>query len=183
MIVLAWAFGAFLLLGMLVLARDVVGSLVFIVARAPGRAVLTGRGLHEAIGILAVVLAGVGVWQAVKIPAVKTVAISLPGLPQAFEGYRIVQLTDLHASRLLPEYWQAAVVARTDALKPDLIVITGDLADGTPQQRAADVSPLKDLRAADGSGVWGIMSTTRITGTGCSPTGRWACTCWRISTC
>jgi predicted MPP superfamily phosphohydrolase len=150
LLILAFAFGAVLLLGMLVLVRDVAGCLVFLVARTPGRAILAGQGLAIAVGALAVVLAGVGVWNAVKVPSVKTIGITLPGLPPAFEGYRIVQLTDLHASRLLPEYWQAAVVARTDALKPDLIVITGDLADGTPQQRADDVRPLRDLRARDG---------------------------------
>ncbi|HEX7387692.1 MAG TPA: metallophosphoesterase [Castellaniella sp.] len=150
LLVLAWAFGAFLLLGMLVLLRDVVGSLVFIVARAPGRVILTGHGVQWFVGALALVLAAVGVWQAVKVPDVKTVNITLPNLPQAFDGYRIVQLTDLHASRLLPQSWQAAVVARADALKPNLIVITGDLADGAPAQRAQDVSPLKNLTAADG---------------------------------
>ena len=44
----------------------------------------------------------------------------------------------------------AAVVAKTNALDPDLIVITGDLADGTPAARAADVQPLHDLKARDG---------------------------------
>jgi len=150
LIVVGWAFGAFLLLAILILLRDVAGSLVFLVARAPGRALLSSQGLHVTIGAIAVVLAGVGVWQAVKIPRVKTIAISLPGLPPQFDGYRIVQLTDLHASRLLPQYWQAAVVKKTDALAPDLIVITGDLADGTPQLRAADVRPFRDLHARDG---------------------------------
>lgn len=150
LIVLAWAFGVVLLLFLLVLLRDVAGVFVFMAARGPGLAILSGQALHLAIGILTVVLAAVGVWQAVRVPAVKTVNVTLSGLPSAFEGYRIVQLTDLHASRLLPESWQAAVVARADALKPDLIVLTGDLADGTPAQRAADVSPLRDLHATDG---------------------------------
>jgi predicted MPP superfamily phosphohydrolase len=150
LIAVGWAFGAFLLLAILILLRDVAGSLVFVVARVPGRAILTGQGLHVAIGVVAMVLAGVGVWQAVKIPRVKTIALSLPGLPPQFDGYRIVQLTDLHASRLLPRYWQAAVVKKTDGLDPDLIVITGDLADGTPRLRAADVQPFHDLRARDG---------------------------------
>ncbi len=44
----------------------------------------------------------------------------------------------------------AAVVAKTNALDADLIVLTGDLADGTPEARADDVRPLGDLRARDG---------------------------------
>lgn len=147
---LGWAFGAFLLLGMLLLLRDVAGGLVFLISRRAGRAVLSGRTLHRSLGALALVLSAVGTWQAVRVPDVKTVTITIPGLPPAFDGYRIAQLTDLHASRLLPASWMAAVVARTNALDADLIVITGDLADGFPEARAADVRPLGDLRARDG---------------------------------
>ncbi|MGB6240918.1 MAG: metallophosphoesterase [Castellaniella sp.] len=147
---LAWAFGSVLLLALLLLVRDIVGVLVWLPARGAGRLILQGQGVRLTVGGLALVLSAIGVWQAVKIPTVRTVAITIPGLPAAFEGYRIAQLTDLHASRLLPQYWQAAVVARANQLKPDLIVMTGDLADGSPEARAADVRPFQDLRARDG---------------------------------
>ncbi|MGB6007431.1 metallophosphoesterase [Castellaniella sp.] len=147
---LAWAFGVVLLLALLLLVRDVVGVLVWLPAHGAGRAILQGRAVGLSLGGLALVLSAIGVWQAVKVPGIRTVAVTIPGLPAAFDGYRIVQLTDLHASRLLPQSWQAAVVARADRLDPDLIVITGDLADGTPELRAADVRPLRDLRAKDG---------------------------------
>ncbi|MER1968510.1 metallophosphoesterase [Castellaniella sp. GW247-6E4] len=147
---LGWAFGAVLLLAMLLLLRDVIGGLVFLASPGAGRAVLGGGVLPQALGALAVALSAIGVWQAVRVPAVKTLEMTLPGLPQAFDGYRIAQLTDLHISRLLPKAWAAAVVARTNALAPDLTVITGDLQDGTPAARAADVLPLGALHARDG---------------------------------
>lgn len=150
LIVLAWAFDTVLLLLLLSIVRDVIGVLTFIVRRAPGRRILAGGRLTVGIGVLAVVLAGWGVWQAVKVPPIKTVNISPPGLPQAFDGYRIVQLTDLHATRLLPAWWVAAVVARSNALHPDLIVVTGDLQDGIPAARTGDVRPLRHLHAPDG---------------------------------
>lgn len=150
LIVLSWAFGTVLLLAVLVLVRDVLGGLIFVVARAAGRSILINQPLHVSLGILAVVLAAIGVWQAVRIPPVKTVDITLPGLPAAFDGYRLAMVSDLHASRLLPAYWQAAVVARTDALKPDLIVITGDLTDGSPRNRAPDVASFRNYRAPGG---------------------------------
>ena len=145
-----WAFGVVLLLSLLLLLRDVVGGLTWLLSRSAGWAVLTGRPLHLSLGILALVLSTFGTWQAIRVPDVKDLELTLPGLPQAFDGYRIVQLTDLHASRLLEQPWMAAVVAKTNALDPDLIVITGDLADGTPAARAADVQPLHDLKARDG---------------------------------
>ncbi|MGH8125000.1 MAG: metallophosphoesterase [Rhodanobacteraceae bacterium] len=147
---LSWAFGAFLLLAMLLVLRDVLGGLAWLFGRRVGRAVLPSAKLSVSIGVLAALLAAWGVWQAVKVPGVKTVTIAVHGLPAAFDGYRIAQLSDLHASRLMSVPWIAAVVAKTDALHPDLIAITGDLQDGTPAARAADVRPLHALRARDG---------------------------------
>jgi len=147
---LGWAFGSVLLLAMLLLLRDVAGGQAFLFSRAAGRAILGGRVLHLSLGALALVLSAIGTWQAVRVPDVKTMELALPGLPPAFDGYRVVQLTDLHVSRLLPRSWIAAVVARTNALDADLVVITGDLADGSPRARADDVSPLHDLHARDG---------------------------------
>ncbi len=47
-------------------------------------------------------------------------------LPASFEGYRIAQLTDLHVGRTPFAYVQS-VIERTRAMKPDLVVVTGDL--------------------------------------------------------
>jgi len=150
LIVLGWAFGVLLLLAMLALVRDVLGILLYMPWRWGGRLLLTSRTLTLLIGVSAVVLSAIGVWNAVRIPHIKTLAIEVPGLPAAFDRYRIVQLTDTHASRLLPEYWQDAVVRRANSLHPDLIVITGDLADGSTTARARDVAPLQNLQAPDG---------------------------------
>uniref|UniRef100_UPI00333ECF2A metallophosphoesterase n=1 Tax=Castellaniella defragrans TaxID=75697 RepID=UPI00333ECF2A len=147
---LNWVFGTFLLLALLLLLRDVVGMLVLLAAPGAGREILAGRPLLFSIGPLALLLAGIGVWQAVRVPDVKTLEITLPGLPPALDGYRIAQITDTHISRLLTGPWVEAVVARTNALDPDLTVITGDIADGTPEARAAGVRPLGALRARDG---------------------------------
>lgn len=150
LVVLGWAFGALILLGILLLIRDIVGGITYAVSRDKGRRVLTHSGWRAALGVSAVVLSGAGVWQAVRVPDVKTIEIAMPDLPAAFDGYRVVQLTDLHASRLLQGPWMKEVVARTNALNPDLTVITGDLVDGTVEARTADVQPLQQLRAADG---------------------------------
>ncbi|NYT65417.1 metallophosphoesterase [Alcaligenaceae bacterium] len=147
---LGWAYGAVLLLAMLLVIRDVVGLLCYACSRKLGKALLSGHGVLYGTGLLVMLLSGVGVWEAVRVPRVKTVEITLPNLPQEFDGFRVVQLTDLHASRLLQQPWMAAVVAKANALNPDLTVITGDLVDGTPQARAADVEPLRALTARYG---------------------------------
>jgi predicted MPP superfamily phosphohydrolase len=65
-----------------------------------------------------------------------------------------LQLTDLHISRLFPKEWTQALVESSNALGVDLVVVTGDLIDGSFEARRADVEPLRDLHAKDG--VWVI---------------------------
>lgn len=109
---------------------------------------------HTACWFFLPVLAAMLTTQALKngtvVPEVKKIDVMLRGLPPRFEGYRIVQLTDLHASRLLPRSWIQDVVTRTRELDADMIVVTGDMIDGWPEARFSDIEPLGQLRAEDG---------------------------------
>jgi uncharacterized protein len=49
----------------------------------------------------------------------------MPRLPEAFHGFRIVQLSDLHYDRLLDGSIIQSAVAKTNELKP-IVVLTGD---------------------------------------------------------
>jgi predicted MPP superfamily phosphohydrolase len=55
----------------------------------------------------------------------------LVNLPPAFNGYRILQLTDLHVGKTRIDYL-TQVFDKTMREKPDLVVITGDLIDYHP---------------------------------------------------
>ncbi len=79
-----------------------------------------------------------GVYEGVCIPSVHRVEIFYKDLPPAFDGYRIVHLSDLHCSTAARRERFERIVARVNALEPDLIAITGDFVDGT-----------------SGDGVWG----------------------------
>ncbi|MCR2775607.1 metallophosphoesterase [Enterobacter kobei] len=109
---------------------------------------------HTACWFFLPVLAAMLTTQALKngtvVPEVKKIDVMLRGLPPRFEGYCIVQLTDLHASRLLPRSWIQDVVSRTRELDADMIVVTGDMIDGWPEARFSDIEPLGQLRAEDG---------------------------------
>jgi uncharacterized protein len=146
-----WAFGTIVLLALLQLFLDVgllLGILIYGgIASAPD-------GVRYGIAALAAVAGAIGVHQAMRIPPLKDIEVSIRGLPRQFDGYTILQLTDLHISRLFPASWARAVVERSNELGVDLIAITGDLIDGTLDARRADVEPLRDLTATDG--VWVI---------------------------
>jgi predicted MPP superfamily phosphohydrolase len=139
--------GAILMLAIFQLVLDAV-SIVLLAIK--GSFPVVPAGVRYAIGGLALSLSAFGVSQAIIVPQTKDIEVAIPGLPAAFEGYQLVQLTDLHISRLFPARWTQAVVERTNALNADLIVVTGDLIDGNVASRSADVAPLAGLRARDG---------------------------------
>nr|WP_218878540.1 metallophosphoesterase [Pseudomonas flavescens] len=145
LMLLGWAFGALIVSALVLLVLDFT-ALVFARAGAVGRAA-KAPGLRAGVGAAAMLLSAFGVWQAVRVPDVRDVEIELAQLPSELDGLQLVQLTDLHASRLLQRPWMEAVVAKANALQPDLMLITGDLVDGTVAAREQDVEPLRDLRA------------------------------------
>jgi hypothetical protein len=63
---------------------------------------------------------------------VDRVDLPLPGLPDALAGLRIAQISDLHIGLQLRAPRLRALIARVNALEPDLIVITGDVFDFDP---------------------------------------------------
>ncbi|MDY0976519.1 metallophosphoesterase [Massilia sp. CFBP9012] len=149
-IVLGWLYCSFLLALLLQLLADL--ALLAAWALRRGRAIdarLTLR-LRYAVLAAGTLLSAVGVGQAIGVPEVRRVELAIRDLPPALDGFRMVQLTDLHISRLMHGDWVREVVERSNALRPDLVVITGDLIDGSPQARAGDVRPLADLAARHG---------------------------------
>ncbi|MCL1889998.1 MAG: metallophosphoesterase [Desulfovibrionaceae bacterium] len=105
--------------------------------------------------MLAMAPAAYGARKVMLPPEVCRLEARLSRLPRALDGLTLAQISDLHASSLLQEEWIRLVVEKTNALKPDLILLTGDIVDGLPEARRADVLPLRDLRA--GLGVFGCV--------------------------
>ncbi|SPO55725.1 Ser/Thr protein phosphatase [Pseudomonas sp. JV551A1] len=147
-IVCGWAFCSFVLLTVTILVLDLISLGMRVLSKDPGRIMTTRNKTIAAmlVGLLSVY----GVQQAIQVPPIRRVSIEVPNLPPEFEGMRIVQLSDLHISGLFHAAWTRELVAKTNALNGDLVVITGDLIDGTPEARQHDVAPLGDLRASLG---------------------------------
>lgn len=143
-ILFGWAFCTFVLLAVFTMLLDVCTMVVKALRSARNLATTRNR---ISAAALAVLLSGYGVQQAIQVPPIKRVSVEIPNLPRELDGMRIVQLSDLHISRLFDSPWTEDVVANTNALNADLIVITGDLIDGTPEARQYDVEALGGLRA------------------------------------
>lgn len=91
-----------------------------------------------------------GLYNGLRVPDVHEVELAYANLPVFLDGYRIVQLSDLHCSSAARRWRTQAVVDAANALKPDLICLTGDLADGRASRIARHLEPIRELRAKDG---------------------------------
>ena len=117
--------------------------------------VRTTRGVFAAFAICAAALSAWGIYEGVRTPDVNRIEIEYDDLPQSFDGYRIVHLSDLHCSTSARRPRFERIVERVNALDADLIAITGDFVDGFVCERIDDMQPLAHLRARDG--VWGCF--------------------------
>jgi len=83
------------------------------------------------------------------------VRMKLARLPREFHGFRIAQLSDIHIGPFMTFSDVQHVVEMTNALKPDLIVLTGDYITWDPDTQQAAVDSLKSLKAP--FGVYGCL--------------------------
>ena len=60
------------------------------------------------------------------------VEVPVAGLPPGWHGARIVQLSDLHAGRHVSAERLRRIARRAARLKPDLLVVTGDIVHNSP---------------------------------------------------
>lgn len=118
--------------------------------RDPERRQAIARLFGGAAALVGLGTSGVGVVGAVSTVAVARVRVVIDRLTRAKTGYRIVQITDIHVGPTIGRAFVEDVVARVNALKPDLVAITGDLVDGSVAELAVHVASLAKLRANDG---------------------------------
>lgn len=103
-----------------------------------------------AVLILSTAACLVGLLNARRAPEVKNVDVFIPGLAPDFEGFRIVQVTDLHVGPTIKRGFVKKVVEISNRLDGDVIVLTGDLIDGSVEQLGQHTAPLSDLRSRHG---------------------------------
>ncbi|MFE2997095.1 metallophosphoesterase [Nocardia sp. NPDC059246] len=105
-----------------------------------------------AVGVLAVsvVLSAWAIYEARRVPRVRTVEVGIPGLGAGLDGFRLVVVTDTHYAATDRLRWSERVVEEVNALRPDIACHAGDLADGSVEKRRAQVDPLGKVEAEYG---------------------------------
>lgn len=100
--------------------------------------------LNLTSGVFALGYLGVGLVEGRLVPIVEKVKISLNGLKGKITA---VQISDLHIGGLIEENVVAAVVKQVNALKPDFIVLTGDIIDAEVSRVPKAIDALAKLQA------------------------------------
>ncbi len=98
---------------------------------------------------LAVLVSFYGTWNAFH-PQPKNIDITIKNLPPQWKGKKIVQLSDMHLGPVHRVGFLKKVVEITNAEKPDLILITGDLFDGMDGKLEPFINPLNQFKAKNG---------------------------------
>jgi predicted MPP superfamily phosphohydrolase len=127
-----------------------VAAVVGVLPRDPARRLLLARIVAGVVGAISAITGLGGIANVVRGFDVRRVRVPLARLPRSASGYIIVQLTDMHVGPTIGRDFVEAVVRETNVLAADMVVITGDLVDGSVEQLRELVEPLRDLRAADG---------------------------------
>jgi predicted MPP superfamily phosphohydrolase len=152
-IVFPWM-GILLLMLATMLVTDIVWLLTSFLPSSqfhdPARRAVMSRGFGIAALGTTALLGGYSLWNGLRPVRIKPVSISLERLPKSLDGFRIVQITDLHIGPMIDGAWLHHIVDQVNALKPDLIAVTGDLVDGSIEELGKHTAPLANLSAPHG---------------------------------
>lgn len=83
-------------------------------------------------------------------PVIERARVSLKNLGTAFEGFRIVQISDLHVEPNLNPTLLRKTVELINGLQPDLVAITGDFITHNATLAADLTAPLAELKTRTG---------------------------------
>lgn len=99
-------------------------------------------------------LSAVAIVQGSRPPIVEEFEVRLPGLSESMDGTVLVAMSDLHLGSILDEGWLRARVTQVQGLRPDLVVLLGDIFEGHGPPQPGMFSGLGSLSAP--MGVWAV---------------------------
>jgi predicted MPP superfamily phosphohydrolase len=153
----AWAGDTLLGVIWVVFAWAVLGNVLRLALASVGFAdPLRSRIVAAAVAGISLLLMLWGYAEAMRVPRIKLVTVTIARLGVGLDGLRVALLTDTHYGPINRARWSARVAAAVNTLDADIVCHTGDLADGTVSQRREQAAPLGDIR--------GRLAKTYVTG-------------------
>lgn len=103
------------------------------------------------ITALTALTAAVGLIQALMGPRLYRVDVPLKDLPAEFDGFSILQISDLHVGPTIGARYVRKVVAIAKSTAPDVVTLTGDFMDGSVEHLKDALAPLKEIPSKHGT--------------------------------
>ena len=85
------------------------------------------RRMFRVFGVILILIAALIAWAAIDSRNIDVTRFTVSGAPEAFSGFKIVQISDLHNAEFGTDNQKLIDILKSEA--PDAIVITGDLID------------------------------------------------------
>ncbi len=144
------AMGFFSSLLILTVARDIFLLVATLTGWQPARLAANSA---AAVWGLALAVSAIGFFNARGLARVVKVDVPIANLPEAFQGFTIAQISDIHVGPTIKRPYLDRIVDRVNGLKPDAIAVTGDLVDGSVRELSAHTAPFARLEARHGAYV------------------------------
>lgn len=136
------------------LVRDLLIISMLLIQQTTTHLLLTPGWYHITACSVVTLSALISIWGFLRIlmgPSIVNIDVPIDQLPSGLENFSVAQLSDIHIGPTIKRRFLEKVVHRTNQLKPDAVVITGDLIDGPVSQLGAEVSPLQQLESCYGT--------------------------------
>ncbi len=148
---LGWGYGVVLFYSAFMLLWLIIQGILL-----PFKKFSPARRNQANLGLLlsAILCTSMALYNGLTMPQEHDIALSIQNLPEQAKGCHVAVLTDLHIDNITGRNRLRAIVEKTMAWKPDLILLVGDFVDGTVSERLEELRPLTGLDAP--LGVWGV---------------------------
>uniref|UniRef100_H2ZPW1 Calcineurin-like phosphoesterase domain-containing protein n=1 Tax=Ciona savignyi TaxID=51511 RepID=H2ZPW1_CIOSA len=140
-------FGSYIILFTFLISLSAIG---FITNRVSGRIIFKKRHQSLLAVIFTVCFTIIAVQNAVMDPVVVNVEVPIAHLPKSMDRMKLVLLSDIHLGPTVGRSSVERIVTITNKLKPDLVVMAGDLTDATVAAMGKAAEPLYKLVAPYG---------------------------------
>ncbi len=104
--------------------------------------------------LLALILSIYGVYNAYNLK-IRDHVVKMENLPSEWKGKKAIQLSDIHLGSVLGKRYLNKINRYISEIKPDIILITGDMFDGTDKDLHAFIPELEKMSAP-----WGVFYAT-----------------------
>jgi predicted MPP superfamily phosphohydrolase len=117
----------------------------------------SGRGIAIIAGLI---LSVISLVQGLRPPVVQNYQIYLSGFRDELDGITIVAISDVHLGSLIGTDWLEARIKQVSEIKPDILILLGDISEGHGESEKNLLPVLNRFSAP--LGVWAVLGNHEI---------------------